>query len=226
MVSTCSKRAINTNEVDYRNIVVLGRLSETTYRLIVALRTEQQQAPIQDEPALTIDDFQHAVDICVGPQLRVSDPTWITRFRINQRKARQYRVGRGFLAGDASHIHSPVAGQGMNTGIQDAANLAWKLSAVAHGAPEALLDSYNEERSAVGDALVATTSRGLAAGLSTTPILEALRDHVIGPLTRLPFIQRQMLGFISETAGIIATARSSTTAAVARRCAPAIARRT
>ena len=89
---------------------------------------------------------------------RVSDPRWLTYFRIHYRLARHYRHGRTFLAGDAVHIHSLVGGQGMNTGIQDAYNLAWKLALVARGrAPESLLESYETERRQVAEDVLKAT---------------------------------------------------------------------
>ncbi|MGK4455536.1 FAD-dependent monooxygenase, partial [Klebsiella pneumoniae] len=84
-----------------------------------------------------------------GPRgLRLHDPQWLSAFRVNERLAARYRLGRCFLAGDAAHIHSPAGGQGMNTGIQDAVNLGWKLAAVHQGIGDAdlLLDSYEPER--------------------------------------------------------------------------------
>jgi 2-polyprenyl-6-methoxyphenol hydroxylase-like FAD-dependent oxidoreductase len=88
-----------------------------------------------------------------GPgNIHLHDPFWLSGFRINERKVKDYQRGRVFLAGNAAHIHSPAGGQGMNTGMQDAFNLAWKLAMVAHGAARlSLLDSYSVERSAVGD---------------------------------------------------------------------------
>jgi hypothetical protein len=82
---------------------------------------------------------------------RLSDLRWSSRFRISIRIADRYRVGNLFIAGDAAHIHPPTGGQGMNTGIQDAYNLAWKMALVSRGAAdEKLLDSYQEERRPVG----------------------------------------------------------------------------
>jgi 2-polyprenyl-6-methoxyphenol hydroxylase-like FAD-dependent oxidoreductase len=94
-----------------------------------------------------------------GPAgISIRDPKWLTYFRVNYRAARHYRHGRIFLAGDAAHIHSLIGGQGMNTGIQDAYNLAWKLALVCRGrAPESLLDSYEKERRPVGEDVVKTT---------------------------------------------------------------------
>jgi 2-polyprenyl-6-methoxyphenol hydroxylase-like FAD-dependent oxidoreductase len=94
-----------------------------------------------------------------GPgNIRISDPRWLAYYRINYREARHYRHGRVFLAGDAVHIHSPIGGLGMNTGIQDAYNLAWKLALVWRGrAPQSLLDSYEKERRPVGEDVLKTT---------------------------------------------------------------------
>src|SRR5271166_5441127 len=88
-----------------------------------------------------------------GPSgLKAFDPIWLAGFRINDRKVSDYRWGRVFLVGDAAHVHSPAGGQGMNTGMQDAFNLAWKLAFVfRNSCDEHLLDSYSPERSAVGD---------------------------------------------------------------------------
>src|SRR5665213_564544 len=83
--------------------------------------------------------------------LTAHDPVWLSLFHINERKVADYRRGRVFLAGDAAHIHSPAGGQGMNTGIQDSVNLAWKLALVSRGhARPVLLATYSPERSAVG----------------------------------------------------------------------------
>jgi hypothetical protein len=146
-----------------------------------------------------IADFKRWID-AFGLQIRVGGAVWRAPFHINERKARRYRKGSVFLAGDASHIHSPVAGQGMNTGLQDAANLAWKLAAVATGAPDTLLDSYNEERGAVGDALLSSTSRGLEAATTTSPFTALFRDLAGSAISHLPWLQNQIVSFISETA--------------------------
>src|SRR5262249_13275503 len=85
---------------------------------------------------------------------------WLAYFHINERKVAQYGRGRIFLAGDAAHVHSPAGGQGMNTGMQDAFNLAWKLALVAHAtAAPTLLESYSIERSAVGDRVLRNATR-------------------------------------------------------------------
>ena len=88
----------------------------------------------------------------------MTEMRWSSRFLSERRQARHYRKGRVFLAGDAAHVHSPLGGQGMNTGIGDAMNLGWKLAAAAAGsAPPWLLDSYETERHPVGESVLRTT---------------------------------------------------------------------
>jgi 2-polyprenyl-6-methoxyphenol hydroxylase-like FAD-dependent oxidoreductase len=111
-----------------------------------------------DEPSLA--RFQQIIDERTGmPAIRLHDPTWLSLYRANVRMVDRYRVGRIFLAGDAAHVHSPAGGQGMNTGMQDAYNLAWKLSAVLSGAPASLLDTYEEERLPVAAWLLGATTK-------------------------------------------------------------------
>lgn len=89
----------------------------------------------------------------------LSDGEWLARFKIHRRMVPGYRVGRVFLVGDAAHIHSPIGGQGMNTGIMDAVNLGWKLAEVARGAQDALLDTYETERHPVAERVLHFTDR-------------------------------------------------------------------
>ncbi len=104
-----------------------------------------------------------------GPLLR--DPAWMTDFRLHNRGAAHYRAGRGFLAGDAAHIHSPAGGQGMNIGIQDALNLGWKLALVCQGAaPEELLGTYEAERVPVGRLVRRLTDRAFTVATSDNPV--------------------------------------------------------
>ncbi len=111
----------------------------------------------------------------------LSDPGWLARFRIHRRMAPRYRVGRVFLAGDAAHIHSPIGGQGMNTGIMDAVNLGWKLAEVARGAPDALLDTYQAERHPVAAQVLRFTDRATRQVSDTGPFSFRLR-LVLAPL--------------------------------------------
>jgi 2-polyprenyl-6-methoxyphenol hydroxylase-like FAD-dependent oxidoreductase len=112
---------------------------------------------------LALEELQAVVDDATGAAVRLRDPAWLTHFRLHHRQARTYRQGSVFLAGDAAHIHSPVGGQGMNTGIQDAWNLGWKLALVALGkAREDLLDTYQMERWPVGRNLLRYTDRAFS----------------------------------------------------------------
>ncbi len=114
--------------------------------------------------------------------LKLSDPRWVTRFRTQHRLAGRFREGRIFLAGDAGHVHVPIGGQGMNYGMADAFNLAWKLAAVIRGdaRPEPLLDSYNTERHRADEALLHGTDEGFR-GLAHTGLLKELAIRLIGP---------------------------------------------
>src|SRR5262249_13349574 len=113
-----------------------------------------------------LGDLQAVVDGATGGEVRLHDPVWLTHFRLHHRQARRYREHRILLAGDAAHIHSPVGGQGMNTGLQGAWNLGWKLALVAKGrAANDLLDTYQAERWPVGRQLLRYTDR--AFGLFT-----------------------------------------------------------
>ncbi len=125
-------------------------------RWVIAADLPTQHDAVKEQPSL--NDVR-AIASERGPDgVRISDPRWLAYFRINYRAARHYRHERIFLAGDAVHIHSPMGGQGMNTGIQDAYNLAWKLALVHRGrAPEVLLDSYEKERRPVAEDVLATT---------------------------------------------------------------------
>jgi pentachlorophenol monooxygenase len=106
-------------------------------------------------PAPTAEDFEAVLDDMALPGTRIANMRWSSIFGISHRLAARYRKGNGFLLGDAAHIHAPSGAQGMNTGIQDSTNLAWKFAAVLrHGAPEALLDTYEAERRPVGSEVV------------------------------------------------------------------------
>ena len=115
-----------------------------------------------------------------GPKgVKLFNPIWLSGFRINARKVASYRAGRAFLLGDAAHVHSPAGGEGMNTGMQDAFNLAWKLALAIHGmCGEALLDTYSPERSGVGDEVLKNTSRLTAIGTLHNLFAEELRNIV------------------------------------------------
>jgi 2-polyprenyl-6-methoxyphenol hydroxylase-like FAD-dependent oxidoreductase len=133
------------------------------------------------EPARpSLEELQALADAMTGGSVRLYDPVWRTYFGLQHRHAARYRAGRVFLAGDAAHVHSPAGAQGMNTGIQDAWNLGWKLALVSRGvADQTLLDSYDGERRPVGGFVVRFTDRAFSVATSTNPLLRALRTRLV-----------------------------------------------
>jgi 2-polyprenyl-6-methoxyphenol hydroxylase-like FAD-dependent oxidoreductase len=126
----------------------------------------QVQAPIpaEGEPDLSAAGLDAFVRARSGRgDIRVVSVSWASAYAMNARLAQRYRVGRVFLAGDAAHIHPPTGGQGLNTSVQDAYNLGWKLDAVLAGADDQLLDSYEAERRPVAEAMLGLSTRLLAA---------------------------------------------------------------
>ena len=131
--------------------------------------------------------------------MTISDPAWTAWFRVSHRLVEHYRSGRVFLAGDAAHIHSPAGGQGMNTGIQDAFNLAWKVALVTRGiAKDELLDSYEAERLPVAKAVVNLTDRMTRMGTTQNPAAQMVRDHLLPLMTGIPFIKEALTDRMSE----------------------------
>ena len=126
----------------------------------------------------TLRDLSEGLIAVYGTDYGIHSPTWITRFTDVTRQAAAYRDGRVLLAGDAAHVHSPVGGQGLNTGVQDAVNLGWKLAQVVHRtAPETLLDTYHAERHPVAARVLRTTMAQVAL-MRVDDRVEALRDTV------------------------------------------------
>jgi 2-polyprenyl-6-methoxyphenol hydroxylase-like FAD-dependent oxidoreductase len=154
---------------------IIFPISPGRYRVIADLPASGEAAP----PTPTLDKVQTIIDRRGPGNLKAFDPIWLAGFRINGRKVSKYRWGRAFLAGDAAHVHSPAGGQGMNTGMQDAFNLAWKLALVVHGTcREALLDSYSPERSYVGDQVLKSAGALTTVGTLRNPVAQTLRDMV------------------------------------------------
>jgi 2-polyprenyl-6-methoxyphenol hydroxylase-like FAD-dependent oxidoreductase len=157
-------------------VVLCVPFGDGWYRAIAWDRL-RQQAPL-DEP-VTGAEMRSAFDRIAGTDFGMSEPRWSSRFLSEHRQARHYRVGRVLIAGDAAHVHSPLGGQGMNTGIGDAMNLGWKLAGVVRGwAPVSLLDSYTAERHPVG-AWVLDWTRAQVALMRPEPRARALREVVI-----------------------------------------------
>jgi 2-polyprenyl-6-methoxyphenol hydroxylase-like FAD-dependent oxidoreductase len=159
----------------HEGIFVIFPIMPGRYRLLADLPASGAEHP----PTPTLAEVQ-AIANRRGPSgLVTSDPIWLAGFRINGRKVASYRFGRAFLAGDAAHIHSPAGGQGMNTGMQDAFNLAWKLALTIQGnAAHTLLDSYSTERGKVGDTVLQAANRITRIGTLKNPIAQGLRNFV------------------------------------------------
>ncbi|MFF1682270.1 FAD-dependent monooxygenase [Streptomyces sp. NPDC058256] len=152
---------------------------------------------------VTLELMQEIVDRYTGEGLRLRDPVWMTDFRLHNRGAAHYRAGPFFLAGDAAHIHSPAGAQGMNTGIQDALNLGWKLALVCRGAaPEELLETYETERAPVGRSVLRFTDRAFTIATSRNPAIRLARSQLaprIAPLAlRATGLRRRVFRTVSE----------------------------
>ena len=133
-------------------------------------------------------------------RMDVEKVNWFSTYRVHHRVANRFRVGRVFLSGDAAHVHSPVGAQGMNTGIGDAVNLAWKLAAVVHGeSPATLLDTYEPERIAFARRLVATTDRVFAIASKSGRFAGMVRTRIFPALVSLAFRSRVAQRYLFRT---------------------------
>jgi 2-polyprenyl-6-methoxyphenol hydroxylase-like FAD-dependent oxidoreductase len=162
-----------------------------------------QPAAGSEPEELSWDDVTKGVIGRLG--ITVEQVNWFSTYRVHHRVADRFRRGRAFLLGDAAHIHSPVGGQGMNTGIGDAVNLAWKLAAVLHGrADPALLDTYEPERIAFARRLVATTDRAFTVVTSAGPIARRVRVDIVPRLLPMLFTSRAFRRLMFRTVSQIA----------------------
>lgn len=151
-----------------------------------------------DDVPVDFEDLRALVADIFGTDFGMHDPRWTSRFHSDERQAPSYRIGRVFLAGDAAHVHSPAGGQGMNTGMQDSANLGWKLAATVQGrAPEGLLDSYESERHPVGAAVVKGSGALLRLVQLRNGFSRAVRDAVIQRVLGTGPIRRRLAGLVS-----------------------------
>jgi 2-polyprenyl-6-methoxyphenol hydroxylase-like FAD-dependent oxidoreductase len=142
-----------------------------------------------------IDVLNRAMSRDVG----VTSISWRSRFHCDERQVTQYRTGRVFLAGDAAHVHSPMGGQGMNTGIQDAANLAWKLDATLGGAPDSVLDTYHSERHPIGQRVLLQSGLMMRAVTLYPRPARRLRDLLAPKLLALPAVRDAVAGSFAGT---------------------------
>ncbi|MGW3157332.1 FAD-dependent monooxygenase [Streptomyces sp. NPDC001089] len=130
---------------------------------------------VPDSEPLGLDEVREITRLSLGRDYGMHDARWMSRFHSDERQAPAYRVGRVFLAGDAAHVHTPAGGQGMNTGLQDAANLGWKLALVVNGhAAPALLDTYQAERHPVGRSVLRSSGGIVRLAMAKRPWTMAL----------------------------------------------------
>lgn len=147
--------------------------------------------PAEPDPAAVLTLMRARVAEEIGGRVHAAE--WTSSFRIHRRLAEHYRRGRVLLAGDAAHVHSPLGGQGMNTGIGDAENLAWKLALVVTGrAGAGLLDTYQAERRPVAADVLGVTSGATNLFFGDGAFARLLRDRLVVPLMNLPVVQRMI----------------------------------
>ncbi|HKS50708.1 MAG TPA: FAD-dependent monooxygenase [Pseudonocardiaceae bacterium] len=164
------------------------------YRIFAWNRRHQ----VDDKAPVDLEEIREVTRRALGTDFGMHDPRWLSRFHSDERQAPRYRVGRVFLAGDAAHCHSPAGGQGMNTGMQDAANLGWKLAAAVHGwGGDALLDSYHQERYPVGRQVLRSSGAILRLALIKPRWAQRARNVIGQLLTAIPPVAAAVAGTIS-----------------------------
>ncbi|MFD7069901.1 FAD-dependent monooxygenase [Streptomyces sp. NPDC059913] len=169
------------------------------YRVMAWSRTHQAA----DSEPIDLEEVRAITRAAVGTDYGMHDARWVSRFHSDERQVPSYRTGRVFLAGDAAHVHSPAGGQGMNTGLQDAANLSWKLAAVLQGhttAPEALLDSYHAERHPVGTAVLRSSGALVRLAMARGPLQRSVRNVAAKTLSRCRPAADRTIGMVSGIA--------------------------
>jgi 2-polyprenyl-6-methoxyphenol hydroxylase-like FAD-dependent oxidoreductase len=165
------------------------------YRTMVWDRNNQ----LPDTQPVHQQEISGVLTRAMGADLGLLEVSWKSRFHCDERQVAHYRHGRVFLAGDAAHVHSPMGGQGMNTGIQDAANLAWKIDAVLSGADDAVLDSYHDERHPIGRRVLRQSGL-MARGVTLHPRpARRLRNLLAPKLLRIPRIRDEVAGSFAGT---------------------------
>jgi 2-polyprenyl-6-methoxyphenol hydroxylase-like FAD-dependent oxidoreductase len=172
----------------------LAPFGDGWYRIFAWNRRNQ----VDDTAPVELAEVREVTRRALGTDFGMHDPRFLSRFHSDERQVPTYRVGRVFLAGDAAHCHSPAGGQGMNTGIQDAANLGWKLAAAVDGwGDEQLLDSYQAERHPVGRQVLRSSGLLVRLALVRPRWARAVRDTVAHALLSVPAISERAAETIS-----------------------------
>ena len=170
-------------------------LPQGRHYLIIPLLKETAET---DRTTVSLDELKTLLAQRGMASLRILEAFWITKFRVHRRIAPSLRVGRVFLCGDAAHIHSPAGGQGMNLGIQDAFNLAWKLALVTSGvAKPRLLDSYHAERHPIASETLIGTDLATRVITLRSPLAQAVRNQVAMFMSSLDVVQHRLAQALS-----------------------------
>jgi 2-polyprenyl-6-methoxyphenol hydroxylase-like FAD-dependent oxidoreductase len=176
-----------TADADGETFGFVAPFGDGWYRVIAWSRARQ----LPDDAPVELEEVREAFSQALGTDYGMHDARWLSRFHSDERQVPRYRVGRVFLAGDAAHVHSPAGGQGMNTGLQDAANLGWKLAAELQGwARPGLLDSYDDERHPVGRLVLRVSGGMLRVVLSPRRRLAVL-GTLAAAAVRVPAVARR-----------------------------------
>jgi len=147
--------------------------------------------PASESDPVELEQLQDITRSVLGTDFGMHSPRWTSRFHSDERQVPKYRVGRVFLAGDAAHVHSPAGGQGMNTGMQDAVNLSWKLTSALTGGPD-VLDSYHHERHPVGAKVIKGSGALLRIAMLQSNAARTARNEIVSAALHLPNVARKL----------------------------------
>ncbi|MFD7443793.1 FAD-dependent oxidoreductase [Streptomyces sp. NPDC059909] len=175
---------------------VVASFGDGWYRVMAWRRSHQ----VPDSEPVDLEEVRAITRQAFGTDFGMRDARWLSRFHSDERQVPEYRKGRIFLAGDAAHVHSPAGGQGMNTGLQDAANLSWKLAAALRGhAPDAdaLLDTYHSERHPVGRKVLSSSGALVRLAMAHNPLQRLARSLVARILSTVRPASEMAMGMVT-----------------------------
>ncbi|MCW8416723.1 FAD-dependent monooxygenase [Fluoribacter dumoffii] len=168
-------------------------MGEKRYRVVMTA----PEKIMHQEP--TLEDITHAFKVRCSEPANLHDPVWISQFGIDHKQIQNYRYGRVFFAGDSAHVHSPMGGQGLNTGLQDIYNLVWKLALVQKGlAKDALLDSYNSERHPIAAEVLKQTGNITRLIMMSNRVMIFLRNFILKMAMSFDSMKRFVLYNLAE----------------------------